>query len=248
MKGLISSVMVVGFFLSVLANPHAELCHTFRKCDDLARAAKDAGDLIIAQTYYKKACFMDAAKPLLNLRNNSCRSVTTISGELDGFTSAYAFFSKACKEGQDAGCFHWSLLESERGHLELAMEMMKPLCDKKYIIHKGVHSSGCTEYAQMKQVWKVQNPRPARDSSIQMPVLAITVFLPLMAVVISFLRWHHAGLILSGLAFVSYGYYEYGVGPYTNIRIDLLVVLPVLLVNLVAFIANVVVLVKKRPT
>ncbi len=125
------------------------------------------------------------------------------------------------------------------------MEMMKPLCDSKYIIHKGVHSSGCTEYAQMKQVWKVQNPRQTRDSSIQMPVLVITVLLPLIAVLISFLRRHQAGLILSGLAFVSYGYYEYGVAAYANIRIDMLVIMPVLLVNLVAFIANAVVLVKK---
>jgi len=29
------------------------------------------------------------------------------------------------------------------------MEMMKPLCDRKYIIHKNVHSSGCTEVNNM---------------------------------------------------------------------------------------------------
>lgn len=189
---------------------------------------------------------MDAAKPLLNLRNNACRAVTTISEELDDFASAHAFFSEACEDRRDAGCFHLALLESDRGNSELAMELMKPLCDRKYIIHKNVHTSGCTEYARMKLAWKSQNPRPARDAAIQMPALAITVLLPLIAVVFSFLRRHHVGLILSALAFLSYGYYEYGVAPYANIRIDLLVILPVLLINLVTFLANVVVLIRRK--
>jgi len=215
----------------------------------LGRATRDAGDLSKAQSYYQKACFMEAAKSLFNFRNTSCKAVTTISGELDNYTSAYSFFNKACNDGKDAGCFHLALLENDRGNLQLAMEMMKLLCDRNYIIHKNVHSSGCTEYKDMKRAWEAQNPRPPRqprDNIIQIPVLVITLLLPLIATVFLFLKRHYVSLILSGLAFISYGYYEYGVSPYAAIRIDMLAILPLLLLSLAIFIASAVLLFKRK--
>ncbi len=125
------------------------------------------------------------------------------------------------------------------------MEMMKPLCDKNYIIHKNLHSNGCTEYEQMKMTWKVQNPRQPRDDVIQIPVLVITLLLPVVAAVFLPLKQYHVSLVLSGLAFISYGYYEYGVSPYANIRIDLLVIYPMLLVSLAIFLVSAVFLYKK---
>ena len=190
---------------------------------------------------------MEAAKPLLNLRNNSCDAVTRISGELDDYKSAYTFFDQACKAGKDGGCFHLALLEDDRGNLKLAMDMMKPLCDKKYIIHENMYSNGCTEYKQMKSKWKVQNPRKQRDNAIQMPVLVVTIFLPLIAAVFLILKLRVVSLVLSGLAFVSYGYYEYGVSPYANIRIDLLIIYPLLLLSLVIFITSAVLMLKRKP-
>ncbi len=212
----------------------------------MGRAAQDMEDLTKAQAYYQKACFMDTAKPLLNLRNNSCRAVAKISGELDNYISAHSFFDKACNDGEDAGCFHLALLENDRGNLQLAMELMKPLCDRKYIIHKNVWSSGCNEYKRMKRAWEVHNPRQPRDDAIQIPALVITLLLPVIATVYLFLRRHYVGLILSGLAFISYGYYEYGVSPYANIRIDLLVIYPLLLLSLAIFIASAVLLFKRN--
>lgn len=227
-------------------NASAQSCNTFRECDNAGHAAKEAGELSKAQAYYQKACFMEAAKPFLNLRNNSCSAVTSISGELDDYNSAYAFFDQACKDGKDAGCFHLALLEADRGNLRLAMDMMKPLCDKKYIIHENVYSNGCTEYKQMKSKWKVQNPRKQRNNAIQMPVLVVTLLLPLIAAVFLIFKLRVVSLVLSGLSFVSYGYYEYGVSPYANIRIDLLIIYPFLVLGLVIFITSGVIMLKRK--
>jgi len=245
----IYTLLILGLFSLIWGNTFAQSCNTFRVCDNFGRASKDAGDLSTAQSYYQKACFMDVKRSLVNLRNNSCKAVTPISGELDNYASAYTFFNKACNDGKDAGCFHLALLENDRGNLQLAMKMMKPLCDRKYIIDKGVHSSGCTEYKDMKRAWEAQNPRPPRqprDNIIQIPVLVITLLLPLIATVFLFLRRHYVSLILSGLAFISYGYYEYGVSPYAAIRIDMLVILPLLLLSLAIFIASAVLLFKRK--
>jgi len=245
----IYSLLILGLFSLIWGNTFAQSCNTFRECDNFGRASRDAGDLSKAQSYYQKACFIEAAKSLANLRNNSCKAITTISGEIDNYASAYSFFDKACNDGKDAGCFHLALLENDRGNLQLAMEMMKPLCDRKYIIHKNVHSSGCTEYKDMKRTWEAQNPRPPRqprDNIIQIPVLVITLLLPLIATVFLFLRRHNVSLILSGLAFIFYGYYEYGVSPYAAIRIDMLLILPLLLLSLVIFLASAMLLFKRK--
>ena len=249
MNKLIYSLLILCLFPLLWVNTFAQSCNTFRECDNLGRATRDAGDLSKAQSYYQKTCFMEVEKSLFNFRNTSCKAVTTISGELDNYASAYSFFNKACNDGKDAGCFHLALLENDRGNLQLAMEMMKPLCDRKYIIHKNVHSSGCTEYKDMKRTWEAQNPRPPRqprDNIIQIPVLVITLLLPLIATVFLFLRRHYVSLILSGLAFISYGYYEFGVSPYAAIRLDLLVIYPLLLLSLAIFIASTKFLFKRK--
>jgi len=240
---------MLGLFPLLWVNTFAQSCNTFRECNNLGRATRDAGDLSKAQSYYQKACFMEVRRSLVNIRNNSCKAVTTISGELDSYASAYTFFNKACNDGKDAGCFHLALLENDRGNLQLAMEMMKPLCDRKYIVDKNVHSSGCTEYKDMKRTWEAQNPRPPRqprDNIIQIPVLVITLLLPLIATVFLFLKRHYVSLILSGLAFISYGYYEYGVSPYAAIRLDMFVILPLLLLSLAIFIASTKLLFKRK--
>jgi len=245
----IYSLLILCLFSLIWGYTFAQSCNTFRECDNFGRASRDAGDLSKAQSYYQKACFIEAAKSLANLRNNSCKAVTTISGEMDDYASAYSFFNKACNDGKDAGCFHLALLENDRGNLQLAMEMMKPLCDRKYIIHKNVHSSGCTEYKTMERIWENQNPRPPRQprvNSIQIPVFVITLLLPLVATVFLFLRRYFVSLIISGLAFIFYGYYEYGVSPYAAIRIDMLLILPLLLLSLAIFIASVVLLFKRK--
>jgi hypothetical protein len=248
-RSLILSLLILGLFSLGWGNTFAESCSTFRECDNFGRASRDAGDLSTAQSYYQKACFMEAAKSLVNLRNNSCRAVTTISGELDNYVSAYSIFDKACNDGKDAGCFHLALLENDRGNLQLAMEMMKPLCDRKYIIHKNVHSSGCTEYEDMNRLWEAQNPRPPRqprDNVIQVPVFVITLLLPLVAVVFLFLKRYFVSFTLSGLAFIFYGYYEYGVSPYAAIRLDMFLLLPILLLSLTIFLASIVLLFKAK--
>ena len=235
MKKFIYSLLIIGLSTALWGNAFAQSCNTFRQCDNLGKAARDAGDLSEAQSYYKKACFMEVKRSLVNLRNNSCIAVTTISGELDSYASAYTFFNKACIDGKDAGCFHLALLENDRGNLQLAMEMMKPLCDRKYIIDRAVHSSGCTEYKDMERTWESQNPgqpRQARDNAIQIPVFVITLLLPLIANVFLSLKQYSVSFILSGLTFISYGYYEYGVSPSANIRIDLLLIFPLLLLSL----------------
>lgn len=207
MKKLICSLLVLSLFTIPLANAFAQPCDTFRECDNLGRAVRDKGDLSKAQSYFQIACFMEAEKALFNLRNNSCRAVTTISGEVDNYASAYISFNKACNDGEDAGCFHLALLENDRGNLQLAMEMMKPLCARKYIIHKNVWSSGCSEYERMKRTWEAQSPRQPRDDAIQIPVLVITLLSPLIATVFLLLRRYNLSLIVSGLAFIFYGYY-----------------------------------------
>jgi len=245
----IYSLLILCLFSFIWGNTFAQSCNTFRECDNYGRAIRDVGDLAKAQSYYQKACFIEAKKSLANLRNNSCIAVTTISGEIDNYASAYSFFDKACNDGKDAGCFHLALLENDRGNLQLAMEMMKPLCDRNYIIHKNVHSSGCTEYKDMKRTWEAQNPRPPRqprDNSIQIPVFVITLLLPLVAAVFLFVKRYFVSFTLSGLAFIFYGYYEYGVSPYAAIRIDLLLILPLLLLSLAIFLASVLLLYKRK--
>ncbi len=245
----IYTLLILGLFSLIWGNTFAQSCNTFRECDNFGRASRDAGDLSEAQSYYQKACFMEVKRSLVNLRNNSCKAVTTISGELDNYASAYSFFNKACNEGKDAGCFHLALLENDRGKLQLAMEMMKPLCDRKYIIDKNVHSSGCTEYKDMKRTWEAQNPRPPRQpraNFIQIPVFVITLLLPLVATVFLFVKRYFVSFTLSGLAFIFYGYYEYGVSPYAAIRLDMFLILPILLLSLAIFLASVLLLYKRK--
>lgn len=235
MKKLNYSLLFLCLSPLLWGSTFAQSCNTFRQCDNLGKAAREAGDHSEAQSYYKKACFMDVKRSLVNLRNNSCKAVTTISVELNNYASAYTFFNKACNGGKDAGCFHLALLENDRGNLQLAMEMMKPLCDRKYIVDKAVHSSGCTEYKDMKRTWEAQNPgqpRQARDNATQIPVFVITLLLPLIATVFLSLKQYSVSFILSGLTFISYGFYEYGVSPSANIRIDLLLIFPLLLLSL----------------
>ena len=246
MKKLINYLLIIGLFPFLPVNTFAQSCDSFRECDDLGRAAREAGELSKAQAYYQKACFMEAAKPLFNLRNNSCLAVTLISGKIDNYASAYTFFNKACNDGSDAGCFHLALLENDRGNLQLAMEMMKPLCDRKYIIGENIYSNGCTEYKQMKSLWKVQNPRQPRGNAIQIPVLVLILLLPLIAIGFLPFRQYFVSFILSGLTFILYGYYEYGVSPYADIRIDLLVIFPMLLVSLATLLTSVVLLLKRK--
>jgi len=246
---LIYSLLFLGLSTALWGNAFAQSCNTFRQCDNLGKAARDAGDLSKAQSYYQKVCFMEVKRSLVNLRNNSCKAVTKISGEFDSYASAYSFFNKACNDGKDAGCFHLALLENDRGNLQLAMEMMKPLCDRKYIVDKSVHSSGCTEYKDMKRTWEAQNPRPPRQpraNFIQIPVFVITLLLPLVAAVFVFLKRYFVSFTLSGLAFIFYGYYEYGVSPYAAIRIDILLILPLLLLSLAIFLASIVLLFKRK--
>jgi len=69
----------------------------------------------------------------------------------------------------------------------------------------------------------------------------------LIAAVFLILKLRVVSLVLSGLAFVSYGYYEYGVSPYANIRIDLLIIYPLLLLSLVIFITSAVLMLKRKP-
>ncbi len=241
-------LLVVGFCSFLATDVSAQSCSNFRHCDNLGKAAQKAGNPALAQQYYREACFVEVAQSLVNLRSNACRAVTTISGELDSYTSADLFFSQACNGGVDAGCFHLALLENDRGNLQRAMEIMKPLCDRDYIIHKNVWSSGCNEYEQMVRTWEIQYPPPPRqprDNAIQIPIFLMTLLLPLIAAVFLGLKRYYVSLTLSGCTFFSYGFYEYGVSPYASIRIDLLILLPLLLLALVIFIAGIVLIFKK---
>jgi len=74
----------------------------------------------------------------------------------------------------------------------------------------------------------------------------ITLLLPLVAAVFLFLKRYFVSFTLSGLAFIFYGYYEYGVSPYAAIRLDLLLILPLLLLSLAIFLASVVLLFKRK--
>ena len=224
----------------------ARRCNTFRDCDDSGRAARDAGDLATARAYFSQACFLEVRDPLLGLRDNACRQVTTISKELDDYAPAYTFFDDACRGGKDAGCFHLARLEDDRGNLDKAMEMMKPLCDKKYIIHKNISTTGCREYERMKRKWDVQNPQKPRANSIQIPVLVGFLLLSIMAIGFSVFRRYPLSLAFSILAFAAYAYYESGVSPYAAIRIDLLIILPILFVNLLLVLRGVWGLLKKK--
>jgi hypothetical protein len=238
---------ILSLLLSLTIQAPAEQpCNTFRDCESSGGAARDAGDLATAKAYYSRACFMEVADPLLGLRDNACRQVTTISKELDDYASAYTFFNEPCADGKDAGCFHLALLENDRGNLETAMEIMKPLCDKKYIIHKNISTTGCREYRRMTREWDIQNPREPRANSIQLPVLVIFLLLSLTAIGFLVFRRYPIGLILSILAFATYAYYESGVSPYAAIRIDLLIILPLLVVDLVVFAGSVWGLLRKK--
>ena len=189
---------------------------------------------------------MEVAKPLLNLRNNSCRSVTNISAARDNFISAFGFFSAACDDDKIAACFHVALLEEDRGNLALSLNLMKPLCDRNYIIHKNVHSSGCTEYKRMQRAWGAQHPKQARAGSLQLIFLGTTLVLILASFGARHLRHNASSLLLSGLAILCYLYYESGVSIYASIRIDLLLLIPMLLWNLGIFFSSLSRLTKRK--
>lgn len=247
MKYLLSVSLLGWLLFATTQEISGPRCNTFRDCDDSGRAARDAGDLATARAYFSQACFLEVPNPLLGLRDNACRQVTTISKELGDDAPAYTFFDDACRDGKDAGCFHLALLEDDRGNLEKAMEIMKPLCDKKYIIHRNISTTGCRAYERMSRKWDVQNPRKPRANSIQIPVLVGFLLLSLTAVGFSVLKRHPLALAFAILAFATYAYYESGVSPYAAIRIDLLVIFPILIVNLLLALRGLWALFKKNP-
>ena len=98
MKKLIYSLLFLCISPLLWGSTFAQSCYKFRQCDNLGKAAREAGVLSEAQSYYKKACFMEVRRSLVNIRNNTCKAVTTISGELDSYASASTFFNKACND------------------------------------------------------------------------------------------------------------------------------------------------------
>ena len=231
----------------LLSSPSAGIgaegdCRSFRACHERAKAARAEKDFSLGLKFFSRACAMEVKPSLVGLRFSSCQQVIEFSKTVDNYATARAQFGEDCGRGLENGCFFLGKLAEEQGNLARAMEIMEPLCDSGFR-HKGVSGyDGCDALKIMKLKWKSLHPDPPRKNRtgpLQIGAfLAVFVFVVLspIDVIRSFVKKSRQAalraLIFSLLGFAVYGFYESGVSPYAAIRIDLLLLLPTLLLNL----------------
>ena len=122
------------------------------------------------------------------------------------------------------------------------MEIMKPLCRQDFSNPSVFGYGGCDALESLHRKWESLHPDPPRKS--RKGPLQIAAFFSVFVFVfvsLAFVGWSYMkksrtavwALLFSLFGFATYVYYESGVSPYANIRLDLLFLLPGLLLNLV---------------
>lgn len=240
---------VVGLLSSIPAFAQGE-CSDFRDCYDQAQAAEGQGKSDIAIAYYALACPMPAKRVYRALKISACERIITLSKSGDNYASANIYFSKRCEQGMKEACFFLARVAERQRELPKAIGLMKPLCDADFSLPVVAGYDSCDNLERLQAEWEVRNPKAPRSLILQNAAFFSILMLSFAAAVLFGLflykrnhRLAASALIVSILVFLVYGYYESGVPTNANIRIDLFIIIPVLLVN---FIIVFIVLLRRR--
>lgn len=241
----------VGLLFSIPVLAEGE-CRGFRDCYDSAQAAEGEGKSDIAITYYELACPMAVKRVYGALKIAACEKIITLSNSIDNYATASTHFSQRCAQDVNEACFFLGRITERQGDLPKAIELMKPLCDAGFSLPVVSGYDSCDVLARLQQKWEIRNPKPARPIVLQYIAFFSIVALSFVAAVLFglflYTRNHRlaaGALIVSILVFLVYGYYESGVPASANIRIDLFIIIPALLVSLTIFF--IVLLRRKKP-
>ncbi len=243
-------LLAASLSLSIPGFAQAE-CSGFRDCYDRAKAAETEGKSEIAIDYYALACPMEVERVYGALKIAACENIITLSGSSDNYATASTYFSKGCKQGIEEACFFLARVAEEQQDLFKAMDLMRPLCDTDFSLPVVAGYDSCDRLEGLQAKWEISNPKPPRSLIVQNTAfLSILVFSFVAAALFGlflYKRNHRlaaGALIFSILVFLVYGFYESGVPTNANIRIDLLIIIPALLINFI--IVFVVLLRRKR--
>ena len=221
-------------------------CKTIRDCYYAAKNAEENEKFSLSYSKYARACTISGKESHIAFKYSSCNKVIALSGETDNFKSAEDLFSKLCKQGNEDGCFFRGKLEESKGNLPKAMEIMESLCDRGFS-HPGVaFYDACDVLEQLQYTWSIKHPeppKPSRSGPLQWIAFFTVLLLPLISWIL--INWTKISkspvgntilIALSLVAFLAYGYYESGISPRDNIRIDLLLILPALILSFAQFV------------
>lgn len=241
----------VGLFLSIPGFAQGE-CSGFRDCYDRAQAAEREMKSDIAIAYYASACSMEVKRVYGALKIAACEKIITLSSSSHNYATASKYFSKGCGQDVKQACFFLARMAERQQNLAKAIELMKPLCDARFSLPVVAGYDSCDVLERLQAKWEIRNSRASRSLILQNSAFFSILVLSFVAAVLFGLflyRRNHrlaaSALIVSILVFLVYGYYESGVPTSANIRIDLLIIIPTLLLNLV--IVFVVLLRRKKP-
>jgi hypothetical protein len=229
----------IALLLSVNGTAAAQECRTCRRCYDLAREVREAGDVARAIRYYSIACSTPVERVYGALQIAACESIVTLSGESDDYATATDHFARRCQGGSDQACFFLGRIAEERDSLATALAIMRPLCEERFTL-PAVHGyEACTHVRRLERTTELRQPDVERTGPVQ--VIAFFAIFALTAISGAvFLRFAvnkksnlaAASVVLSLLAVASYAYYETGIPSHYDIRVDLLLIAPALIVNL----------------
>lgn len=236
------------FPLFVIAVPLGaeEVCGHFRNCYSTGNKARDGGKIPLAIKAYSKACKMNVKPSLAALQYSTCLQIIKFSGETDGYKSARLYFESSCNEGSANGCLFLGKLAAEQGNLARAIELTEPLCQDGFT-RKGVSGyDACDVLKNYKRMWENLHPgpspppRPVFWALISFGAVFVFVILGLVTFILTFRKDTAPKplkpIIFSFFGFFAYVYYEAGVPRSAAIRLDLFLLGPALITNLIVFI------------
>jgi hypothetical protein len=226
--------------LSPRHTPAEQPCRTFRECYDLAVDAREAADTARAIEYYAAACTFRVERVYGALHIAACDWIIRLSEPLDGYATATAFFRKRCADGSDEGCFFLGTLAARRDSFAVALSILRPLCEERFDL-PAVHGyNACTRVRQIEQVIRAREPEELRTGPLQLAAFIAIFGLTLISAMV--FAWAiasknvvlgRATVGLSMLALLAYGYYESGIPSHYAIRVDLLLIVPALAINVI---------------
>jgi hypothetical protein len=216
----------------------AQECRQFRQCYDLAAEARERGDIELATRYYSIACATPVERVYGALQIAACERIIDLSAASDDNATAEAYFGRRCEGGSDQACFFLGRIAEGRDSLAAALAIMRSLCEERFEL-PAVHGyDACSHVRRIERTTEVRQPDVERTGPIQVAAFFVIFVMTAIsgAVFLRFVVNKRSGLAaasvgLSALAVASYGYYETGIPSHYDIRVDLLLIFPALVVN-----------------
>lgn len=186
------------------------------------------------------------------LKISACEKIITLSSSSDNDAIASTYFSERCEQGVKQACFFLARVAERQQDFPKAIDFMKPLCDAGFSLPIVAGYDSCANLERLRAKWEIRNAKAPRPIILQntafLSILVLSFVAAALFGLFLYKRNHRLAAsapIVSILVFLVYGYYESNVPTSANIRIDLLIIIPALLVNFI--IVAVVLLRRKKP-